>query len=365
MICWEERQETNVGIQKVDPCDAALGPKGELSDMNMNRRPLLIAFLLATAIVLCACEDKSQPTSRPEQPTAAATADPAPPKFPPDAGPLPSIDADRTMQYIKEVVKFGARPVGSANHARLEKYILDHLKGDDVESDSFTADTPAGKLPVHNIIAKYPGTRDGIIVIAGHYDTNYPLRDTAYVGANDGGSTTAILLEFANQLRGKTRDGYGVWLLWSDAEEAIEKWTDTDSVYGTRHLAQKWQADGTAKQIKAFIVEDMIGDADLDVAHDDNSTPWLEQTLMEAATRLGEQSHFFAYSTAVSDDHVPFRNIGVPVLDIIDIDYGYNNVFHHTAQDTVDKLSTKSLQIIGATTLETVRILDHMEPMPK
>ena len=322
-----------------------------------------MVLLLAT-VVLSSCDDKSQPSTKPEASPATATKS-APPNFPPDTGPAPSIDADRTMQYIKEVVKFGARPVGSANHARLEKYILDHLQGDAVESDSFTADTPAGKFPVRNIIAKFPGTKDGIIVIAGHYDTNYPLRDTGFVGANDGGSTTAILLEFANQLRGKKRDGYSIWLLWTDGEEAIEHWTDTDSVYGTRHLAQKWQADGTAKQIKAFIVEDMIGDADLDVAHDDNSTPWLEQTLMEAATRLGEQSHFFAYSTAVSDDHVPFRNIGVPVLDIIDIDYGYNNVFHHTAQDTVDKLSTKSLQIIGSTTLETVRILDHMDPMPK
>ena len=323
----------------------------------------LVVLLLAT-VVLSSCDDKSQPSTKPEASPATATKA-APPNFPPDTGPAPSIDADRTMQYIKEVVKFGARPVGSANHAKLEKYILDHLQGDAVESDSFTADTPAGKFPVRNIIAKFPGTKDGIIVIAGHYDTNYPLRDTGFVGANDGGSTTAILLEFASQLRGKKRDGYSIWLLWTDGEEAIEHWTDTDSVYGTRHLAQKWQADGTAKQIKAFIVEDMIGDADLDVAHDDNSTPWLEQTLMEAATRLGEQSHFFAYSTAVSDDHVPFRNIGVPVLDIIDIDYGYNNVFHHTAQDTVDKLSTKSLQIIGSTTLETVRILDHMDPMPK
>ena len=99
------------------------------------------------------------------------------------------------MQYVKEVVAFGERPVGSANHKKLENYILAHLKGDDVDSATFTADTPEGKFPVRNIIAKYPGSKDGIIVIAGHYDTNYPLRNTGYVGANDGGSSTAILLE--------------------------------------------------------------------------------------------------------------------------------------------------------------------------
>ena len=96
------------------------------------------------------------------------------------------------------------------------------LKGDQVEDDVFTADTPEGKFPVHNIIAKYPGTKDGIIVVASHYDTNYPLRNTSYVGANDGASSSALLLELANQLRGKPRDGYSVWLVWDDAEEAMK-----------------------------------------------------------------------------------------------------------------------------------------------
>jgi len=116
------------------------------------------------------------------------------------------------MQYVKEIVAFGPRPIGSANHKKLEQYIVSHLKGDTVEDDTFVADTPEGKLPVRNIIAKYPGAKDGIIVIAGHYDTNYPLRNTGYVGANDGGSSTAILLELANQLRGAKRSGYSVWL---------------------------------------------------------------------------------------------------------------------------------------------------------
>ena len=130
------------------------------------------------------------------------------------------------MRYVKEMVAFGPRPIGSANHKKVEDYIISHLKGDTVENDVFTADTPEGKFPVRNIIAKFPGTRDGIIVIASHYDTNYPLRNTSYIGANDGASSSALLLEIANQLRGKKRDGYSVWLVWDDAEEAIKTWSD-------------------------------------------------------------------------------------------------------------------------------------------
>jgi len=221
---------------------------------------------------------------------------------------------------------------------------------------------------VHNIVAKYPGTKDGIIIIASHYDTNYPLRNTAYVGANDGASTSGLLMELANQLRGKTRDGYSVWLVWDDAEEAMVPDTEmdfmADSLYGITHLAEKWQADGTVKKVKAFILADMIGDSDLDIDRDLNSTPWLESVVGEAATRLGYQSHFFARTNKVSDDHLPFMSRGVPSADLIDFTYGYNNVFWHTPQDTVDKLSAKSLEISGNTILETVRILDKMDPLP-
>ena len=272
------------------------------------------------------------------------------------------------MQYVKEIVKFGPRPLGSANHKKVEDYIDAHLKGDDVEDDRFTADTPVGKFPVHNIIAKYPGTKDGIIVVASHYDTNYPLRGTSYVGANDGGSSSALLLELANQLRGKKRDGYSVWLVWDDAEEAMKPDTETpfmdDSLYGITHVAEKWQADGTLKKIKAFLLADMIGDADLNVDHDLNSTPWLESVVYESAKRLGYQSHFFGRDNQVSDDHLPFMKRGVPCADLIDFMYGYNNVFWHTPQDTVDKLSPKSLQIVGSVIFETMRILDKMETLP-
>jgi glutaminyl-peptide cyclotransferase len=273
---------------------------------------------------------------------------------------VPSFNSSRAMQYVKEIVAFGPRPIGSANHKKVEDYILAHVRNDEVESDTFSEDTAEGKFPVHNIIAKFPGTRDGIIVIASHYDTNYPLRNVNYVGANDGASSSALLLEIANQLRGKKREGYSVWLLWDDAEESMQlPWVDTESLYGVKHIAEKWQADGTLKKIKALLLADMIGDADLNIERDANSTPWLEDVIYNSATRLGYQSHFFARTMGVNDDHIAFLKRGVPCADLIDFDYGYNDVFHHTTEDTIDKLSPKSLEIVGKVILESVRMVDQ------
>ena len=325
-------------------------------------------WLIATLCTFLACDHDKNTAQANDQNQAAKTESHAPLSFPADPGPPLTFDGDRAMQYVKDIVAFGPRPIGSPNHKKVEDYIISHLKGDVVDHDVFTADTPEGKFPVHNIIAKFPGTKDGIIVVASHYDTNYPLRNTSFIGANDGASSSALLLEIANQLHGKPRDGYPVWLVWDDAEEAIKPDTEMpfldDSLYGIRHLAEKWQADGTSKKIKAFLLADMIGDADLDIERETNSTAWLESVVSEAATRLGFQSHFFAREGAVSDDHLPFLKIGVPSADIIDIDYGYNNVFHHTTQDTVDKLSPKSIEISGKVILETMRILDKMDPLP-
>jgi Zn-dependent M28 family amino/carboxypeptidase len=326
-------------------------------------------ILLAGALTFLAC-DRDKDTAQVQAPPAPAASETTGPAltFPPESGPPPAFDGDRAIQYVKDIVKFGPRPLGSDNHKKVEDYITAHLKGDDVEHDTFTADTPEGKFPVHNIIAKYPGTKEGIVVIASHYDTNYPLRKTSYVGANDGGSSSALLLEIANQLRGKTREGYSVWLVWDDAEEAMKPDTEvdfmSDSLYGIAHLADKWQADGTLKKMKAFLLADMVGDADLNILREANSTPWLEDVVYEAATRLAEQSHFGGNKIAMEDDHLPFLKKGVPSADLIDFSYGYNNVFWHTTQDTVDKLSPKSLEIVGRVMLETVRILDKMEPLP-
>jgi glutaminyl-peptide cyclotransferase len=323
---------------------------------------VLLCLLGTVALASCSHGTDAQPKVSFEPQAATRTTPPPPEAAAADNAPLPHIDAKRAFEYTREVTAFGPRYMGNENHKKLERYILDHLKGDQVEDDTFTADTVEGKFPVRNIIAKFPGTKDGIVAILGHYDTVYPLRNSGFVGANDGGSSTAILLEYANQLRGapdKKRDGYSVWLVWTDGEEAVKTWSATDSLYGTRHLAEKWEKDGTLKKIKALMVMDMIGDADLNIDRDTNSTPWLLDLIYAAAKRGGYQSHFYARQGPIEDDHIPFVQRGVPCADVIDLDYGYNNVFHHSPQDTMDKLSPQSLEIVGNTILETIRMLDQ------
>ncbi len=271
------------------------------------------------------------------------------------SAPAPKIDEKRAMGYLKEIVAFGRRAPGSPGQKKQQEYLRAKFQSDRLEEDVFTAETPAGKFELRNLIVKFPGTEDAIIVIGSHYDTNYPLKD--YVGANDGGSSTALLIELANHLRGRKLQGPSIWLVFFDGEEAFAHWTATDSVYGSRHLAAKWKADGTTKKIKAFILADMIGDADLNIEKESYSTPWLQDLVLKAATNLGHKSHFFGREVAIEDDHVPFRDAGVPVVDLIDLDYGYGNVFHHSPEDTLDKVSPKSLKIVGDVIFETLRLL--------
>jgi glutaminyl-peptide cyclotransferase len=288
----------------------------------------------------------------------ASAAEPAQrPAGSPPASSLPHLDGQRALQYTREVVEFGSRYIGSPGHAKTEAYLRKELKGDNLQEDYFTAATPAGRLKMTNFIAKFPGKKDGIIVLSGHYDTLYKRKD--FVGANDGGSSTGLLLELARQLRGKKLDGYSVWLVWFDGEEAIKHWSDTDSVYGSRHLAEKWAKDGTLKKVQAFLLLDMIGDADLNIERDANSTPWLLDVVYKAATDLGYQSHFYGRPNDLQDDHLPFARAGVPVADLIDFAYGPNNAYWHAPQDTMDKLSAQSLEIVGSVVLRTITLLSQ------
>ncbi|MFB3814415.1 MAG: M28 family peptidase [Terriglobales bacterium] len=278
----------------------------------------------------------------------------------PDPGPLPRFDGAGAMQFTRQVVAFGPRWPGSAGYRKLQRFLRAQLKADNLEEDTFTASTPAGPLRMTNFIAKYPGTKDGIIVVAGHYDTLYGR--TNFAGANDGGSSTGLLLQLAKDLRaqmsGGKLQGYSVWLVWLDGEEAIRQWSDTDSLYGSRHLAEKWQQSGVLGKIKGFILVDMIGDADLNIVRDVNSTQWMGRLVWEAARRYGYQSHFFAQEAAIQDDHIPFVMRGVPAVDLIDFDYGYNNAYWHTKDDTLDKLSPRSFELAGSVVAETIRLLD-------
>lgn len=329
----------------------------------LRRSVWLVVF--STAMLLGCDETKKEIGSAVSQnPNVPTSPTPAAKPIGP-VGPAMHVDSARAMQYTREIVAFGPRWDGSKALDQVRSYIKGKLKGDQVEEDAFVAETSAGKVPMRNIIARFPGSKDGIIVLGSHYETNYWLRNTSFVGANDGAATTGLLLAIADQLRGKKLEGYSVWLTFLDGEESFVKdWQTNDALWGSRHLAKKWQEDGTSMKVKAFLLADMIGDADLDIERDERSTPWLEDLVLQAATRLGYQAHFFAAVTNVEDDHLPFARAGMPVADIIDINYGYNNSFHHTTQDTLDKLSVDSLKISGDVILETIRLLNGMGDNP-
>jgi glutaminyl-peptide cyclotransferase len=320
-----------------------------------------LGAILLTAAILAGCSQKDIVAADSNRDSAIPHQATSPGALAPDTGSLPQFNGTAAMQYVRRVVAFGPRWVGSPGHTKTENFLRTQLKGDNVEEDSFTAQTPAGPKTMRNFIAKYPGTKDGIVIVAGHYDTLYNRPD--FVGANDAGSSTGLPLQLAKDLRAELksgkRQGYSVWVVWLDGEEAIIKWSDTDSVYGSRHLAEKWQGDGTLKRIRAFLLVDMVGDADLNIERDANSAPWLEDMIQQAAVRYGYQSHFFARESGMEDDHVPFKKRNVPVADLIDFDYGYDNAFWHTKEDTVDKLSPKSLEIVGSVVEQTIRMLDQ------
>jgi len=275
----------------------------------------------------------------------------------------PAFSGAKALAYATQFVdETGPRYNGSAGLAKAQAFLRHEFAHDQLEDDAFTSSTPAGPQQMHNFIVRFPGKKDGVIVVATHYETNYWLRDVPFVGANDGGATVGLLIELANVLREHPPQGYSVWLVFFDGEESVNpEWTDADSLYGSRHLAAKWAGDGTLKRIKALLLTDMIGDKDLNIDRDTNSTPWLLDVVKKAATDEGDGKYFFARPNTVSDDHLPFVKRGVPCADIIDIEYGPDGpgTYHHTIKDTLDKISAKSLGISGNTVLETIHLLDQ------
>ena len=276
------------------------------------------------------------------------------------------FDGAKAYEYAREFAAIGPRWPTGPGHVKAEEFLRAHFlrAHDQLEEDTFTADTPIGPVPLCNFIVRFAGKKPGAIVLGTHYETNYPLRTINFVGANDGASTTGLLMAIADELRaqtahGKKMDGYSVWLVFFDGEEAIQQWSRSDSTYGSRHLAAKWGRDGTLNQIKAFLLADMIGDKDLDIQHETHSTAWLVDLVAQAAKNFGDQHYFFQKEMDVEDDHLPFVERGVPSIDIVDLDYGPNNSYHHTAQDTMDKISAHSLTIDGDVFMESIRLIDQ------
>jgi glutaminyl-peptide cyclotransferase len=284
------------------------------------------------AAVVCACAgpvpaEQARPTASTPQTKAAA----------------PKFDAARAWAHLERQVKFGPRPAGSPALAETRRYLIGELKalGLAVREQAFVEKTPAGDVPMVNVIATIPGRRADRIALASHYDTKRaPFR---FVGANDGASSTAVVLELARVLK-DIQPEYTIELLLLDGEEAVNwDWAGIDNTYGSRHYVSAGLTDGSLKGLKTLVLLDMVGDASLVIRREALSTPWLVELVWSAAARLGHRSVFSSELMSVEDDHVPFVRAGVPAVDVIDLD----NPTWHTAQDDLAHVSQKSLQIVG------------------
>ncbi|MBI4588322.1 MAG: M28 family peptidase [Candidatus Rokubacteria bacterium] len=269
----------------------------------------------------------------------------------------PAFDGKAALAHVERVVAFGPRPAGSEALARARRYLVDELKkaGLRASEQPFTAETPDGPIQMANVIAELPGRRPQIILVGGHYDTKF-FPAFKFVGANDGGSSSGLLLELAKVLR-QRRSEFTYWIVFFDGEEARREWSATDGIYGSRHLAATLRRDGRLNQLRAVIVVDMIGDRRLDIRREATSTAWLTDLLWGSARRLGYRAHFLDETLAVEDDHAPFLRAGIPSALLIDFHY---EPYWHTPEDTLDKLSPRSLQIVGDVLLDALPALETL-----
>jgi glutaminyl-peptide cyclotransferase len=260
----------------------------------------------------------------------------------------PQFDSNRAWEHLRQIVTIGPRPSGSPAIEQTRKYIREQLVAAGVNpvDQAWDAQTPIDKVRMVNLIATVPGTRKDRLVIAGHYDTKL-FREFRFVGASDGGSSAAFLIELARVLKAR-KNPLTIELLFLDGEEARRpEWQGTDHTYGSRHYVDTGKRDGSLASLKALILVDMIGDRNLTIRRESNSTPWLTDIVWAAAKRLKLDSFFVAASNPIEDDHIPFLQAGVPSVDIIDLDRYAEQDKWHTPGDTLDAVSARSLQVVG------------------
>lgn len=268
----------------------------------------------------------------------------------------------RAFQDLKRLVGFGPRPSGSPALVQTRQWLISELRGAgaQVQEDSFVANTPIGPIPMTNLIAKFRGSRRETVIVAGHYDTKR-FDAFRFLGANDGGSSAALLVELARVL-GRRQNTLNYWLVFFDGEEAVGDWSATDSLYGSRHLVEKLSASGDLSRIQALILVDMVGDARLRIPREYRSTPWLTDLVFKVAQGEGYSAYFVNSRDAIDDDHIPFIDAGVSAVDLIDFDYGPNNSYWHSAQDTLDHCSPLSLTIVGRVVVASLNELEKTLP---
>jgi glutaminyl-peptide cyclotransferase len=252
------------------------------------------------------------------------------------------FDSGRAWEHLRRQVSFGPRPAGSAALGETRRYILDQLKavGIDAREQAFDTDTPIGRVKMANIVGTIPGKRPERIALATHFDTKL-FREFRFVGASDGASSTAAVLELGRVLK-RRANPFTIELLFFDGEEAVVEWQGDDNTYGSRYYVEAARRGGTLDHIGALVLVDMIGERNPRFLREAQSTAWLTDIIWNRAKALGRRE-FVDQSLAVSDDHLPFLAAGIPAVDIIDLDYPA----WHTPADTLDQTSARTMQIVG------------------
>ena len=258
-----------------------------------------------------------------------------------------NFSGEKAFAHVQHLVDLGPRPAGSEALEKSRLYIIEQLKsaGWTVARSEFSDQTPSGKVTFVNLIARF-GTGEkkeaAQFLLCSHYDTK-TFDTIRFVGANDGGSSTGLLIEMARVLALSPALAAKIELLFFDGEEAFENFTATDGLYGSRHFAQELHDSGKAKSVRGGILFDMIGDKSLDVTLPSDSPAALTRNIFAAADALGQRAYFTYLDRGMTDDHTPLNEIGIPVIDLIDFDFPP----WHTAADTLDKISAESLEIVG------------------
>jgi len=269
--------------------------------------------------------------------------------------PVESFSGTNAFHHVAQLVAFGPRPSGSEALTRSAGYLQAQLEaaGLEVELQEFRAGTPTGPVLFRNVIGRTKSGGGKIVILGSHYDTK---RLANFVGANDAGSSSGALLELARVLAGQ-RD---LWFVFFDGEEAVNEYGPADGLWGSKFLVETLKGENKLRSVQAMILLDMVGDRDLKITMPANSTPELVQRTFAAAESLGWREKFSYVLQEILDDHEPFRVAGVPAVNLIDFEFGSApglNDYWHTERDTLDKISPRSLEIVGRTTL---RLLEQL-----
>ena len=259
------------------------------------------------------------------------------------------VSGEKALAHVQQLVDFGPRPSGSEALEKSRLYIENqlHRSGWQVTRQAFTDETPRGRIQFVNLIAQFPEKRNAepLFLLCSHYDTKI-FDAIKFVGANDGGSSTGLLLELARIIGQHPNLAAKIELVFFDGEEAYDRFSETDGLYGSRHFAKQLEGS-SAKQFRGGILFDMVGDRSLDVTLPADSPPEMARDIFAAAEALKLRSYFTYLDREMIDDHSPLNAVGIPTIDVIDFDYSW----WHTAGDTIDKISAKSLQIVGSVAL--------------